>query len=201
MKGGMRDRDDAGRLADEASRGILEELLGELDERSPVPAAETTLVGECIDDRHPTLLGRVEIRVQSNGRAPVDTWLATLRGVSVRVGDRVWLQRAANWPEPVVVGVLDGFEARPIPERKPAATLELRADETVAVLDSRGRPLLEIGEGEHGPSVRLSQPNLELDVPGDLRMRADSIRLTAAGPIEIDADGDVVVRGDVIELN
>jgi len=199
----MRDRDAASRIVDEASGGVLEELLGELAERTePAPTAgEGALVGECVDDRHPTLLGRVEIRVQSKACAPVDTWLATLRGVTVRVGDRVLLQRAANWPEPVVVGVLDGFEARPIPARTAAGTLELRADETVLVLDSRGRPLLEIGDGEHGPSIRLAQPDLEIDVPGHLRMRADSIRLTAAGPIEIDADGDVVVRGDVIELN
>jgi hypothetical protein len=44
-------------------------------------------------------------------------WLPTLHGIPVREGDRVLVTQPSNAPEPVVVGVIDGFAPLPEPQR------------------------------------------------------------------------------------
>ena len=58
---------------------------------TPAPRAVSAAVGQCSDERHPTLLGRVQVRWTGPGGEGHLAWLACLRGVVVRQGDRVLL--------------------------------------------------------------------------------------------------------------
>jgi hypothetical protein len=178
-----------------------------LDELAAPPAeapspSEAMLIGECIDARHPTLIGRALIRIPRPGAAASERWVPTLMNLPVREGDRVLLARPGNFAEPVVVGVLDGFTSRPEPARVPAATRSLAVDEVVRFEGPRGEPLVEIGPGERGPVVRLLSPTIDVETPGAVRVRADSIELHARqGPIHLQAQEDVVLQGEAIHLN
>lgn len=160
-----------------------------------------SLVAVCIDDRHPSLLGRVRVRWSAHDGGG-DAWVPTLQSIVVRTGDQVLLNQPLNGPEPVVVGVLDGFVRRaPAPERV-AAQLALEKDEVLRVEDARGRPLLEVRSSEGGPAVRLLRDNLAIEVEGKLAFRAAAIRLEAReGTVEIEAADDVCVKGEVVHLN
>ena len=168
---------------------------------APVPAC---LVGECTDDEHPTLLGRVRVRWTEphRGGEAREQWLACLHGVTVRRRDRVLLQLPDNWPEPIVAGVVDGFAMRPEARRLPGPTVDLRGDESVRVRGQDGQQLLEIYQEEGGPVVRLLDPDLDLELPGELRIRAEQISLEATrGDVELKASDDVNVQGEMIHLN
>lgn len=160
-----------------------------------------SLIGVCTDDRHPTLLGRVRVHWTS-GEGNRDAWLAVLRHVVVRAGDQLLLSQPLNGPEPIVVGVIDGFAPRPAAPDITAARVELKADESLRVEDARGRALLEVRASEAGPVLRLLQKDLAVEVEGKLAFRADSIRMSAKhGRVEIEATDDVCVKGEVIHLN
>ncbi len=110
---------------------------------APAPGGGAiALVGVCVDDRHPTLAGRVQVRYadEAGERA---LWLATLAHLPVRCEDRVLLLQPGNWPEPIVVGVIDGLRAREGVAHA-EATLTLRADETLEIRGADGAPLLAI---------------------------------------------------------
>lgn len=177
-----------------------------LDAAAPAPAAPIarpeTLVGEVVDTNHPTLRGRVRVRWMDLEGQTFEKWLPQLHGMSVRASDRVLLTRASNWPEHVVTGVIDGFAARPEVERETKAALALLPDEKVRVEASDGTPLLEVFQGEAGPVVRLLADDVNLELPGSLRVRAQSIEIEATrGQARIKASDDVVVQGEVIHLN
>jgi len=165
-------------------------------------AASESVVAECIEDCHPTLTGRVRVRwTDSSGEEQVQ-WVPTLAQVGVRKADRVLLTRACNWPEAVVIGVVDGFAVRPESPRTSAAAITLRPDEAVRVLDARGHELLEIITSESGPVVRLLQPDVNVELPGALKLNAASIEMTArSGPVSIQASDDVIFKGEVVRLN
>ena len=164
-------------------------------------AAEGSIVGECVDDRHPTLTGRVCVQ-WSDGADPVERWVPTLQGLSVRVADRVLLTQPVNFDEPIVTGVLDGFTRRPEPAREPAASLELKRDETVRVAGADGQTLIELYQDEAGPVVRLLETDVNLELPGAFRLKASRIELEAAREsVDIQANDDVNVEGEMINLN
>lgn len=167
------------------------------------PEAPTgPLVGECLDATHPTLVGRVLVRWTTPDGRDERAWLATLHALPVRVGDRVMFQRPANWPEPVVTGVIDGFAARPEPARATAAALTLQRDEALRVVDVRGAALVEVVSGDEGPTVRLLTDDASIELAGGLRVSAARIELVARqGAVRIDAHDDVVVRGEHVKLN
>lgn len=166
------------------------------------PPVDGLLVADCIDARHPTLVGRVLCRIVSASGAPVERWVPTLMHVPVREGDRVLLARPQNLAEPVVVGVLDGFTPRPDPARTPAAVRSLAADETVRFESARGEPLVEIAAGATGPVVRLLSADVEVESPGAVRLRAASVAIEATqGEVRVAASDDVVVQGEAIHLN
>ena len=125
-----------------------------------------------------------------------------LQSLVVRTGDRVLLTRPANHPEPLVTGVLDSLRRpQPAPLRHGPA-VGLRADEAVVVTGERGAPLLEVFEGERGPVVRLLSDDLDLELPGRLRLAAADIQLEARrGSVKVQASDDVVVKGEMIQLN
>jgi hypothetical protein len=98
--------------------------------------------------------------------------------------------------------VLDGFALRPEPRRETTATITLQPDERILVTTASGQDLLEVHLAEKGPVVRLLQPDVDLDIPGDLRLRAKAVRLEATmGKVEVEAHDDVVLRGENVKLN
>jgi hypothetical protein len=160
------------------------------------------MVGECLRTDHPTLNGRALVRIPAAGTPDVEVWLPTLQGLAVRPGDRLIVVNPSNHPEAVVVGVLDGFALRPEPRRETAATITLQPDERVLVTAASGQDLLEVHLTGTGPVVRLLQPDVDLDIPGDLRVRAKAVRLEARmGKVELEAHDDVVLRGENVKLN
>jgi hypothetical protein len=182
----------------DTSSTLIEELLEDFRREPARPSARPrTGLAEVIDDRHPSLLGRVRVRWPEG-----EAWVPTLRGLAVRTGDRVVVQALGASEEAVVMGVLDGYEDRPAPARRAAAVLDLRPDEALVVHGHRGRPLLEIREGATGPVVRLLRRDVGIEVDGELRFDAASIRLCAReGDVDVDARKDVNVRGEIIHLN
>ncbi len=160
-----------------------------------------SLVVDCIAAQHPTLTGRVRVRWQSAVDSQ-EAWLPTLRGLSIREGDRLLVSHPSNWEEAVVVGVIDGFARRPKPTKETAAQLTLRADEAVCVRSADGLPLFELTSTERGPEITFAQPDVEICVDGELRLSAKSISLTATeGEARIEACDDVIVRGENVHLN
>ncbi len=120
----------------------------------------------------------------------------------MREGDRVLVQRATNWPEPIIVSVIDGFARRPEVVKSAAAAITLLADEVVRIADGNGAPIVEIAREESGPVIRLLEPDLSLELAGKLRIAAKSLELIAReGEARISASDDVVVRGENIQLN
>lgn len=184
---------------------LLETLLADWTETSEAAAVEPTSptgaqVAEVVDERHPSLLGRVRV-AWSEGAQRRQRWVPCLRGLAARTGDRVLLQHPRGAREPVVVGVIDGFEERPAP-RLSGPSLELQADEGLTVYGHRGRPLLQVREGAHGPLVRLLRADVGLEVDGAFSLTARSIQLSATGgDARVEARDDVVVRGELIHLN
>lgn len=198
---------------EENTAGLLDDLLQKrsapsvpaerlvTDVSTRIPGA-APIVGECIRTDHPTLTGRVLVRIDAAGDSATECWLPTLQGLAVRPGDRLIVVNPSNHPEPVVVGVLDGFALRPEPRRETAATITLQPDERLLVTAASGQDLLEVHLAEKGPVVRLLQPDVDLDIPGDLRLRAKAVRLEATmGKVEVEAHDDVVLRGENVKLN
>lgn len=199
--------DDEVRPVEELQASPLEEML---EEASPALAepllrasgVTTSLVGEVVDARHPSLRGRVRVRWSDLEGQLFEKWLPALQGLPVRVSDRVLLTQPSNWPEYVVTGVIDGFARRPEVDREEKASLELKRDEALRVKSQSGEDLLELFDTETGPVVRLLGPDVDLDLPGKLRIRAGSIELEAKrGQARITASDDVVVRGETVHLN
>jgi len=192
--------------ADEAELGpTLASLLQDAAFSLGPPNVETplgqSLVGVCLEERHPTLLGRVRVHLRSGDRM-LDAWLPTLQNLAVRRGDQVLLTQPLNGSDPVVMGVIDGLAHRPARTREAAARLELKEDEVLRIEDAKGRPMLEVRTSETGPIVRLLQPNLAVEVDGKLRLSAESIHLEARqGQVELEATDDVLIKGEVIHLN
>ncbi len=165
---------------------------------SPGPGS-SALVGLCIDDAHPTLAGRVLVRTDA-GAGEQDRWLATLAHLPVRREDRVLLLQPGNWPEPLVVGVIDGLRERTAVSHA-AAALTMKNDETLEIRDADGAPLLAILPTPAGPVLRLACANQRLEIAGRLTFAADAIDFLARGEVSLAAGGDVVVTGEEIKLN
>ena len=182
--------------------GLFEEMLmGAANRAGPQQNLAESFVGECEKIRHPTLNGRVFVS-WGEGKDCRRAWLPTLHAISVRKCDRVLLQWPTNWPEPIVVGVIDGFAARPEVQPSVAATLEVQRDESVRVQAVDGTGLIEVRVAESGPVVRILSRDVDLEYPGALNITADQIALRAQrGQVQIDATDDVVVRGETIQLN
>lgn len=165
------------------------------------PTSEEGLVGRCLDNQHPTLSGRILVRWEDD-TGEAEKWVPTLQQVPVRVDDRVLLMNPSNFDEPVVVGVLDGFSRRPEPSRETAASLEVKRDEAVRVAGADGTPLIEVVRDDSGPVIRLLQEDVDLEFPSALRLKAARIELLAErGSVDIMANDDVNVDGEIINLN
>jgi hypothetical protein len=170
----------------------------------PGVSAPAPLVGLCVDARHPSLVGRVRVEIARDGDDEREAvWVPTLIGTVVREGDRVLLMKPANWSEPLVVGVVDGFARRPEPEEVAGPRVVFENDEVVSIEASDGGRLLEVRRGEDGkPAVRVLSEDLTLQVPGELTVDAQGITMRSRrGGVEIDAEDDVKIRGEMIHMN
>ncbi len=125
-----------------------------------------------------------------------------LQHLAVRTGDRVCLAVVAGHPEPVIVGVLDGFHPRrPAPPRT-AAAVELQPGEALVVAAEDGTPLVEIERGAGGAVVRLLGGDVALDIEGRLKLSARDIHLVARSEnVTVDAADEVSITGETIKLN
>lgn len=197
----------------DAATLLLEELLHKgtgadaaagsvTHDRRTRTATSAPVVAECLRTDHPTLTGRALVRIQEADGSSAELWLPMLQGLAVRPADRVLVLIPANHAEAVVVGVLDGFALRPEPRRETSATIALQSDERLLVTAANGQALLEVHLSDTGPVVRLLQPDVDVDIPGELRVRAKAVRLEAKmGSVEVKAHDDVVLRGETVKLN
>ena len=159
------------------------------------------LIATCTDDRHPALQGRVRVQF-AGARDDEQTWVPTLQGLAVRVGDRLLLVRPGNSDEWIATGVVDGFARRPVVAPRTAAQLELKSDEALQVVSSAGQPLVEVSQGAAGPVVKLLEPDVQVEFAGKLVVRAEGIEFAATkGQVEITASTDVVIKGELVKLN
>lgn len=164
--------------------------------------AAATWIATCTDTEHPSLAHRVRLAFDSADEAPVELWVPKLHGVAIREGDRVLVTQPANGNEPIAVGVVDGFTQRPRPERAAKATLALQPDEHIVIENQDGRALLSLRDSDEGPVVSLLQPDVHVELDGKLKLTAEAISLCARrGEARIEAESDVVVRGETIQLN
>lgn len=165
------------------------------------PEESGLLLGECLNAAHPILAGRAKIRWQINGEIQ-EQWLATLQDMPIRAADRVLIGHVENWPEPVVLGILDGFKRRKPPQLLERAQLRLEKDEGLTITDAVGNPMVEIGLERGQPQLRILSDDLMLDMPGKLSIRAGEIEMEAkTGPAHLKANDNVVIRGEEIQLN
>lgn len=184
---------------------LLDAVVAEELPARPPPASprvEPMLVADCIEARAPSRGGRVLVRWTDALGATRERWLPALHGLAVRATDRVLVQQPGNWPEPIVIGVVDGHAARPDLPHTAAASLTLRSDEAIRVTTEDGAPLLELRGSDQGPIVRLLREDVRVEAPGKLELRAQSLALHASnGPVTISASDEVTVQGEVIRLN
>ncbi len=90
--------------------------------------------------------------------------------------------------------------AKPI--ATPARLLMLKENESIRIVDARGRALLDILSSEHGPVLQMVDGDTNLDVAGQLRIHADAIEMIARdGELKMLAKDDVIVRGEKVRLN
>lgn len=183
----------------------LEELLEHASRMQAVRFGGGTLVGECLDTHHPHLPHRVFVSARDQDGAPVCAWLPVLDQLRVRAGAKVLLSKPDNWPEPVVVGVLLGLE-RPAEQRESVASegpsLRLELGQALVITGPDAQPLLQVSATAEGPKIQLFQADVEVDLPGCVRIGADRIELhSRAGGVDIRSEGDTVVRSRFIRLN
>ncbi|MEO7329148.1 MAG: hypothetical protein ABI193_11245 [Minicystis sp.] len=188
--------------------GVLEEEAIALDDLAATEArpcvanvasaSSAPLIGEVLDTHHPTRSGCALVRLDDAD----PRWIPALQGLSLHAHDQVLVLRPGNALEPVIVGVLDGLHRPAEPARAPAAGLALQPGETLSIAAADGKPLVELFQGERGPVLRLIEPDLDVELPGKLRVRADSLDLAARrGAVHISASDDVVVVAETIKLN
>lgn len=181
---------------------LVDEMVAAYRTESATPRIQASIVGQCIDACHPTLTGRVRVEWNNSDGLKMDTWLPCLQGLVVRKDDRVLVQQPDNWPEPLVVGVVDGFAMRREVPYTSASDLILQTDEVVRIVTPEGQPLLEICQKDGGPILRLLTDDLNLDVKGRFTVSARSVTLNAnRGEMKITAKDDVIVEGETIKLN
>lgn len=191
---------DDEREASAREPSALELLFESSPTRGPEPGVHS-LVGICTDARHPTLIGRVCVRwTDANGEHL--RWLPTLHNLAIRERDQVLLLIPANTDGPLVIGVVDGFAKRPVPTSEAKHTVTLKPDESVRVISEDGTELVTIVPGESGPEIRLLSADADVRLPGKLRLRAKAVTIEAEeGAVNIEANHDVNVRGEIVHLN
>ncbi len=141
------------------------------DQPSPDAAPEAWL-GKCLAADDVASDGRCLVGyIDGDGRA-CRVWALRLRGVDLCGGDRVVMMQCGNCEEPVIVGVVALAPRLPKEKAAPNPQITLSADESLQVLAANGSELLHISQTDAGPLVRLSQPDVQLELPGDFHLSA-----------------------------
>jgi len=195
------DRDAHG--VDRLDGKLTERSAGEsVDRQLLVGGSGAMLVGEVEDTHHPDFRGHVFVR-WSRGDTCLARWLRCVIGAAPRRQDRVLLSQPANWPEPIVVAVLEGSSgAGTLAPVAAVRTLSLDQGETVRICDAQGTPLCEVVRSSQGAEIRLAGKDVDLNVVGKLRLRAEALELEGGrGGLDIRTEGDAVVRARFIRLN
>ncbi len=171
----------------------------ELEDHVP-EASPTAEVACCLEEQHPTLLGRVLCGFERSTQLQV--WLPCLMHVRPRKGDRVLITRCPGAPHGVVVGVVDGYRQRVLPVPRMRATHVLGEDDALVIEDAGGRAVLELRASEEGTRVRLLHATTKFVADGELSFEARKVSILASqGPLLLDASEDVRIRGEQIHLN
>ncbi|RKP44528.1 hypothetical protein [Trinickia fusca] len=169
-----------------------------------------TWVGEVIDTHHPEAMGCIKVRWADSSGAPLERWLTCLRNVKPRRGERVLLEQPGNWPEPLIVGTLDAFNAldagsadtASTQDTERAASLKLEPGQCVSIADAQGKVLMQVQASPEGPVVRFLEPNVAVEAAGKLRLAAQMLELEGGrGGIDMRTEADAVVRARYIRLN
>ena len=160
------------------------------------------LIGTCLDTTHPTLHGRCLVFWIDATGLHHQEWLPCLQDIKPKQYDRVLLQQPANWFEPVICGILDGLKGPVDHEPVPGPSLRLDRNKALHIQDSEDNPILQIEQGEAGPTLRLLNDDVNIEIKGRLRLAARDIQLAARrGEINLQAKDDVRVQGEMIHLN
>jgi len=191
----------------------------------------TAMVGECVDDCHPEWCDHYMVAFTDTKGETFRQWLPCVLGLEIRRGDLLLMTKPINWATPVITGIVStapsgssslfstwdakpatpgyGFSEEITPKHERSA-FEVRPNNTVAlsgempiqVVTHSGRKLVEIGLGANGPTIRICERNAVIDLPGKLTITAGELELKSrSGDLNIQADHDVVVQGDLIRLN
>src|SRR5262245_40392841 len=105
-------RDEEPHAPAEPGSSWLDDMLSDASTPS-APIEHGISVGQVIDAGHPVLSGRSLVRVTDVRGRTADAWLPALRHLVLRASDRVLVSRPSNFPEAIIVGVIDGFARRP----------------------------------------------------------------------------------------
>jgi hypothetical protein len=173
----------------------------DLDSIPAGTALAPTEVGVCVAEAHPTLAGRVLVRIEREQKSS-EQWLPCLLQVRPREGDRLLVIRAAGSAEAIVAGVIDGYRRRADPDVRVANVRTVQDDESVRIQGPDGRGLVEVRASENGCVVTLLSPDATLSGQRSLAIEADEVTIRARqGAVSVSATDDVVVRGETINLN
>ena len=178
------------------------QMANDSSAKSITLVAGELLVAEVILEVHPVTPGRVLVEGLHSDGTLFESWLSALQSLVLRAGDRVTIQHPSNYPEPIINGVLDSVDTKPVMARETGAELSLQSDETLRVNDRTGAPLLDIMQSDSGPIVQLYASMSALDMTGTFKLTADAVEIDARqGEMKLAASGDIHVDGEVINLN
>ena len=121
---------------------LVDELLAQTQSSPQAMNPASILVGECLEPEHPTLTGRAKISWAGERGARDERWLAMVQGLVLRRGDRVLIQRPANFDDPLVTGVVDGLRQRERYEAPDSPSLRLKGDQALTITGESGAPFL-----------------------------------------------------------
>jgi hypothetical protein len=178
---------------------LVDDLLDERTEEASIPSG--VLLADVLRSDPAVVAGRVLVAWREVGRDH-QAWVSQARGAAARPGDRVLLAVPRNEPESFVLAIVSGASARPLAPTAASRSLVLRPGESLRVVGADGRDLFEAVGSESGPVLRLTDPDLGIQVAGRLRIEASAVEIAATGgSVRIGATDDVAVAGERVLLN
>ncbi|MBI3897463.1 MAG: hypothetical protein HY308_04095 [Gammaproteobacteria bacterium] len=179
-------------------------LLARPSQKTAAATTSQPLLGEVLDTHHPDFRNHVFVRWTDDAGHTTERWLKYVRGATPDKGDRVLLTQPGNWPEKLVTAIVDcAAPKEPIRENTEAShLLQLEQDKCLRVVDANDRPVVEIYSGSSGPVVRLVNDGVDIEVPGKLRLKAETLEFVGGqGGVDIRTEADTIVRSRFVRLN
>lgn len=128
-----------------------------------------------------------------------ERYLPCLDHVKPQIDDRLLLLQPDNGEDAIIVGVLKGMGEKT--DRVSRSAIQ-PGRQGVRVLSHNGTPLVELRQGAKGPTLRLLNDDVDMEVAGELQIKAGSIALAAQqGDVKIEANDEVIIKGEMILLN